>query len=525
MHLFSKKEIDQAQNLVIVFSQLKQLDQTAKEIKVKAESDNELLAKTEGMQFYRQGLAEGGDLYLLKVSPDGKSNRKLQKKFHALASSFSKNSSSDLQFSFLADFSLEQKLQCLKAFLLGLPAYKAHTSSGFKPEKDMDPKERKKNLAVDEAKDDSPKGLAAQLVARAESLKLADDKSDQSLKNIALIQEDDLLEKKLTELQALASSIYLGRELVNERANLMTPTELAAVANLIGEQSEIEVEIFEPAAIEKLGMKAFLEVAKGSDEEARLIVMRYRGKPESDKTLALVGKGVMYDTGGYALKTSKGMFDMFSDMAGSAAVISAIRVLAETKAEVNVTAIVAACENMVSGHAFRNGDIVESMSGKSIEVVNTDAEGRMTLADAVTYAWQKENANYIVDIATLTGAVVVALGDKMTGGLTDDQELWSSLERAMDKSGDLVWRLPFHEEYAELNKSDRADISNISSGQGAGTITGGQFIRAFTGQTPFLHLDIAGTAYLASGDDRSPKGASGVGVELLYNLAKEMFEL
>ncbi len=522
MQLFSHKEIDQSQSLVVVFSELSQLDNTTPEIKEKAEHDSKLFSKKECMQVYRQALDKGGDLYLLQVKQDEESNRKLQKSFHTLATFFTKNSSANLQFLFLAGLSDQQKMQCLKAFLLGLPAYNPHSSSGFKPEKDLETEDKSDTRQTDE-KTENPTEFAAQLLKRAENLELSRNDSDKTLKNMTLIQPAKLNPDLLAELQALASSVYLGRELVNERANLMTPTVLATIARQIGEQSGIEVEIFEPTAIKELGMKAFLEVAKGSDEEPRMIVMRYRGKPGSNKTLALVGKGIMYDSGGYALKTTQGMYSMFGDMAGSAAVISAVRALAESKAEVNVTAIVAACENMVSGHAYRNGDIIESMLGKKIEIFSTDAEGRLTLADAVTYAWQQENADYIVDIATLTGAVVAALGNIMTGGLSDSEELWSALEKATDNSGDLVWRLPFHEEYAELNKSDRADIRNSSAGKGAGTITAGHFVRAFTGNTPFLHLDIAGSSYSEKADDRKPKGASGVGVELLYHLSKEMF--
>ena len=522
MHIFSKKEIDQAQSLVVVFSELSELDKAAAEIKGKADYDSELFTKKESLQLYRQALAAGGDLYLLRLDPDDRSNRKLQKTFNSLASAFLKNSAADLQFSFLTELSDEQKMQSLKAFLLALPAYNPHSTSGFKPDKDQksDNKEDKEAAESTEA----PASLAARLLAAAGELKLADGESEKTLKNMALIQESDLSDDMLTELMALSSSVYLGRELVNERANVMTPTELAAVARLVGEQSGIEVEIFGPDGIRELGMEAFLNVAKGSDEEPRLIVMRYRGKPDSDKTLALVGKGMMYDSGGYGIKTTQGMYSMFGDMAGSAAVIPAIRALAETKAEVNVTVIVAACENMISGHAYRNGDIIGSMLGKTIEIFSTDAEGRLTLADAVTYAWQKEKVDYIVDIATLTGAVVVALGNLMTAALADDEQLWSALEKATGTSGDLVWRLPFHEEYAEQNKSDRADIRNTSGGVGAGTITAGHFVRAFTGNTPFLHLDIAGTAYSESASDRKPKGASGIGVELLYNLSKELFK-
>ena len=522
MHLFSKTEIDQSHSLVVVFSELSELDKAAAEIKKKADYDSELFTKKECLQYYRQALAAGGDLYLLRLDPDDRSNRKLQKTFNRLAAAFLKNSTADLQFFFLADLSAEQKMQSLKAFLLALPAYNPHSTSGFKPEKDQEADEQEDRENAEPA--EVPATLAARLLAAAEEFKLADGKSEKTLKNIALIQEADLPADMLTQLQALTSSIYLGRELVNERANVMTPTELAAVASLIGEHSEIEVEVFELPAIRELKMEAFLNVAKGSDEEPRLIVMRYRGKPDSDKTLALVGKGMMYDSGGYGIKSTQGMYSMFGDMAGSAAVISAIRALAETKAEVNVTAIVAACENMISGHAYRNGDIIGSMLGKTIEIFSTDAEGRLTLADAVTYAWQKEKVDYIVDIATLTGAVVSALGSLMTGAMSDDEELWSALEKASATSGDLVWRLPFHEEYAEQNKSDRADIRNSTAGRGAGTITAGHFVRAFTGTTPFLHLDIAGTSYSDKADDRKPKGASGIGVELLYSLSKELFK-
>ena len=522
MHLFSQKEIDQAQSLVVVFSELSEQDQASDEINTRADNDRELFTKKECLQYYRQALAAGGDLYLLRLDPDDRSNRKLQKTFNALAAVFLTNSAADLQFFFLTEMSDEQRMQSLKAFLLALPVYNPHLTSGLKPDKDQEVDEQEDQETDQSA--EAPATLAARLLAAATDFKLAKDKSEKTLKNIAVIQENDLSEDMLTELQALSTSVYLARELVNERANVMTPTELAAVASLIGEQSGIEVEIFEPAAIRALGMEAFLNVAKGSDEEPRLIVMRYRGKPDSDKTLALVGKGVMYDSGGYGIKTTQSMYRMFGDMAGSAAVISAIRALAETKAEVNVTAIVAACENMISGHAFRNGDIIGSMLGKTIEIFSTDAEGRLTLADAATYAWQIEKVDYIVDIATLTGAVVAALGNLMTGALTDDEELWSALENASDSAGDLVWRLPFHEEYADLNKSDRADIRNSSAGRGAATIAGGHFVRAFTGKTPFLHLDIAGTSYSDSADDRKPKGASGVGVELLYSLSKEMFK-
>ncbi|NLC26190.1 MAG: hypothetical protein GX777_06185, partial [Fastidiosipila sp.] len=250
MQLFSQKEIDQSRSLVVVFSELSQLDNTTPEIKEKAEHDSKLFSKKECMQVYRQALDKGGDLYLLQVKQDEESNRKLQKAFHILATTFTKNSTENLQFLFLASLSDQQKLQCLKAFLLGLPAYNPHSSSGFKPEKDLKTEDKADTRQTDE-KTEKPTEFAAQLLKRAENLELSRNDSDKTLKNMTLIQPAKLNPDLLAELQALASSVYLGRELVNERANLMTPTVLAAIARQIGEQSGIEVEIFEPTAIKE----------------------------------------------------------------------------------------------------------------------------------------------------------------------------------------------------------------------------------------------------------------------------------
>lgn len=519
MQFRSQNSIDQSQSLVIVFddpSALATCDTTVQKI---AKRDAARFKGASHVHVYRHAYTAGGDLFLLFLGTKDRSNRALQKAFHSLAAPFLASSCETLQFAYLADLSEAQKLQSLKAFLLALPVYNPHSTSGYQPLKDTDSDGN--DTATEPLQ--AGAGLAETLLKQANAFKLAADKQGHDLQTIAVVQDDALSDTLQRDLAALTSSIYLSRELINERANAMTPRVLADVAERVGSESGIEVEILNENEIAALGMEAFLSVAKGSDEPPRFIVMRYKGKPESDKTLALVGKGLMYDSGGYAIKPTASMYSMFSDMSGSAAVIGAIRALALTKAKVNVTAIVASCENMISGHAYRNGDIIGSMAGKTIEILNTDAEGRLTLADAVTYAWQKENADYIVDIATLTGAVVVALGDIMTAALADDETLWSAIEAASTQSGDLVWRLPFHEEFARLNKSDRADLKN-SAGRGGGTITAGHFVRAFTGNTPFLHLDIAGTAYTDAAGDRKLKGASGVGVELLYDLAKELFK-
>ncbi|MDO5016500.1 MAG: leucyl aminopeptidase [Eubacteriales bacterium] len=325
-----------------------------------------------------------------------------------------------------------------------------------------------------------------------------------------------------SEIKVMAEAIAHTRMLVNEPANIMTPVRLSEEAKKQGEKYGFEVEVLEPEKIQELGMDAYWSVAKGSDAEPRFIIMRYQNNPDSDKKLGLVGKGLCYDSGGYDIKPGSGMRTMNSDMAGSAAVIGAMSILAGTKAKVNVVALVAACENMISGHAFHCGDIIGSMSGKSIEIMSTDAEGRLTLADAVTYAWKKEGVDAIADIATLTGAVVVALGGHVTGSICDNEELAECIQESSAKCGDLVHRLPMDEEYEAKNKSERADIKN-GGFRGGGSITAGLFVRAFANNLPFLHLDIAGTAYDESGSDLAPKGASGVGAELLAGFAESYF--
>lgn len=350
----------------------------------------------------------------------------------------------------------------------------------------------------------------------------AEEEDQDKLKQITLLTDRPEAEKLLHEANSLARATGLARRLVNEPANIMTPRQLACEAENLAKETGFEIEILGPQAIQDLGMEAYWSVAKGSAEEPRFIIMRYLNNPQSEEILALVGKGLCYDSGGYDLKPGSGMRTMNSDMAGSAAVIATMGALAREKAPVNVVALVAACENMVSGCSFRNGDIIGSLAGKSIEIMSTDAEGRLTLADAVTYAWQKEKATAIVDIATLTGAVIVALADHVTGSISDSDVLWQAAETGSKLSGDKLWRLPIDDDYEEKNKSERADIKN-GGYRGGGSITAGLFVRAFANQTPFLHLDIAGTSYNESGSDRFPKGASGVGAELLYYLSKAFF--
>lgn len=330
-------------------------------------------------------------------------------------------------------------------------------------------------------------------------------------------------EKKARKALQLAMGIRIARRLVNEPANVMSPERLAQEARALSQEHGFEIEVFDEQQIQEMGMEAFWSVAKGSDAPPRFMVMRYMNNPDTQEVLALVGKGLTYDSGGYALKPAQGMDTMFCDMGGAGAVIGAISSLAAMKAKVNVVALVAACENMISGHAYRNGDIIGSLAGKFIEVVNTDAEGRLTLADAITYAATVIKADKIIDIATLTGAVGVALGNQITGVVADDEGIWQAISKASEASGDKVWRLPHFPHLEKQNKSERADIKN-SGGRPAGTATAALFCRAFAFGVPWGHLDIAGTAYSEKASAKAPLGATGVGAELLTRAAIGLFE-
>lgn len=340
---------------------------------------------------------------------------------------------------------------------------------------------------------------------------------------IGNISEEKKLEAEeyIKEAKILVKATFLARNLINEPANVIYPETLGKAAKKYGNEYGFEVEIFDKEAIEKLDMKAFLSVARGSINEPRLIVMRYFGD-ENNKSeiLGLVGKGLTYDSGGYSLKTNESMVTMKCDMGGAGAVIGAIAAIAKRKLKVNIVAVVAACENLISGNAYKPGDIIGSMAGKTIEVLNTDAEGRLTLADAVYYTIQKEKVSKVIDIATLTGAALVALGTTTTAVVTNNSEFYKEIEEASKKSGEKIWLLPAFDDYKKLIKSDIADLKNIG-GKNAGTITAGLFIGEFAGDKPWLHLDIAGTGWADSDKDYYAKGGTGVGVRTLYYLAKE----
>ena len=338
------------------------------------------------------------------------------------------------------------------------------------------------------------------------------------------IESDSLeaAEESMEEAKVIVETTLLARDLVNEPANVLYPETLAEAAEDCGRRYAFEVEVLDEVQIEELEMEAFLSVAQGSEKAPRFIVMRYFGDEENkSEILGLVGKGLTYDSGGYSLKPNDGMVTMKCDMGGAAAVIGAISAIAERKLKLNVVAVIAACENMISGGAYKPGDIIGSMAGKTIEVLNTDAEGRLTLVDAVHYIISRENVSRVIDVATLTGAALVALGTTTTAVVTYDCRFYEELESAAGEAGENIWMLPAFEEYKKLIKSEVADVKN-TGGRYGGTITAGLFIGEFVQNKPWLHLDIAGTAWTEKEREYYSAGGTGAGVRTLYYLAKNI---
>lgn len=311
--------------------------------------------------------------------------------------------------------------------------------------------------------------------------------------------------------------VFFTRDLVNMPSQDLYPETLAKFAKEKLETVGVKVTVLEEEEIEKIGMKAFLSVARGSENRPRFIVMEYLNDSDSSEKLALVGKGVTYDTGGYSIKPSEGMKTMFCDMGGAGTVIGTMYALAKNNIKTNVYGVVAACENSISGNAYKPGDVIGSLAGKSIEVDNTDAEGRLTLADAVYYSSTVLKVDKIIDLATLTGACLVALNEFYTGSVTNNQELFNEVLEASKKAGEPIWQLPTSDEFRALNNSRVADIKN-SGGRLGGTISAGLFIEAFVNKTPWVHLDIAGTAYLSKAYGYLPLGATGVHVKTLVEM-------
>ncbi len=324
------------------------------------------------------------------------------------------------------------------------------------------------------------------------------------------------LERGITRGRILAESTNFARELVNEPSNSMTPTILAERAREMASRNGLEIDVLDEARMKELNMHAILGVGRGSDEPARLLVLRYspEGAPD-DRTIAIVGKGVTFDSGGISIKPADGMERMKYDMAGAAAALGAMRAIAQLQPKVNVIAVTPLVENMPSGRALKPGDILKGMSGRAIEILNTDAEGRLILSDALTYA-RRLGATELVDLATLTGAVSVALGSVNAAILGTDDALVASVIEAGRAAGERLWRLPLDMEYREVVRSDIADLKN-STGRPAGTIMAAHFLREFAEDTPWAHLDIAGVAWQAEKRSHLSKGPTGFGVRTLVN--------
>ena len=325
----------------------------------------------------------------------------------------------------------------------------------------------------------------------------------------------------VAEAQIVCAGVCLARDLVNAPGNVKSPQDLAERCRLEGLAAGCTCTILHRQEIEDEGMGALLGVAQGSMREPCLIILEYRGAGEH-APLALVGKAVVFDSGGISLKPAEKMDEMKMDMAGGAAVLGAITAAARLRLPINLVAIIPAVENLPSGHAIRPGDILTSLSQKTIEVLNTDAEGRLILADAITYA-QRYQPEALIDVATLTGAAIVALGHQASAILGTHQPLIDSLIAAGERSNERLWQLPLWDDYDQLIKSDVADIKN-SGGRPAGTITGAAFLKAFAGEKPWAHLDIAGTAWEEKGRPGIPKGGSGVGVRLLIDFLRARTE-
>lgn len=356
-----------------------------------------------------------------------------------------------------------------------------------------------------------------------EGFKTTSNEIDVSLTTVTFITTADAQEVQTAGTLGMvnADAVNEARTLVNMPPNILTATKMADYARELALRYDFEMDVLGKAEMEELGMGAILAVNQGSVEEPQLIVLKYQATERWEDVVGLVGKGVTYDTGGYSLKPREGMVGMKGDMGGAAAVLGAMRIIGESRPKKNVLAVIASTDNMISGTAFKPDDVITSLSGKTIEVLNTDAEGRLVLADAVTYAKQA-GASYLIDVATLTGGVIVALGHDKTGTLTNNQAFYKQFEEAAEETGEFIWQLPLTEnDKKRIRKSAVADVNN-SPGRDGHMIFGGGFVGEFVGETPWIHVDIAGTSEAASPHVLGPKGATGVMVRTLAMLIERL---
>jgi leucyl aminopeptidase len=350
------------------------------------------------------------------------------------------------------------------------------------------------------------------------------DGDDAALRAEVSLAVDDVAaaRKALAPRDAVVDGVIMARELVNEPPNVLYPIEFARRASQLRKLG-VEVEILDVKAMTKLGMGALLGVAQGSTQPGRTVIMRWNGGKRGDAPVAFIGKGVCFDTGGISIKGASGMEDMKGDMGGAACVVGLMHALAARKAKVNAVGAIGLVENMPDGNAQRPGDIVTSMSGQTIEIINTDAEGRLVLADVLWYVAKKFKPKFMVDLATLTGAIMVALGTEYAGLFSNNDELAERLSKVGQETGERVWRMPLGPEYDKLVDSQFADMKN-TGGRHGGSITAAQFLQRFVDDTPWAHLDIAGTAMGAPKTEINQSWGSGYGVRLLERLVAEYYE-
>ena len=326
------------------------------------------------------------------------------------------------------------------------------------------------------------------------------------------------------KFKALEQGTFYARDLVSEPGNVLHPDEYAKRIKSLKKYG-LKINIYDQKKLKRLGMNALLGVGQGSIRGSYLVTMEWKGARNSSRPLAFIGKGVCFDTGGYSLKPAKFMEDMTYDMAGSAAVVGLMKNLALRKAKINAVGVVGLVENMVSGNAQRPGDIVKSYSGKTIEILNTDAEGRLVLADAITFTEKKFKPKFMIDLATLTGAIIVSLGSEYAGLFSNDDKLSNELIKAGEKVEEKLWRMPLHKNFDKLINSKNADMQNINYVGGAGSTTAAQFLQRFIlNKTPWAHLDIAGMAFSKYGGALNSGGATGYGVRLLNQLIEDYYE-
>ena len=343
----------------------------------------------------------------------------------------------------------------------------------------------------------------------------------EDIKEILIVERDKdklpALERGTHRGKVMAEATSLARDMVNEPANHMTPSRMAEVAKEIAAKGKLEINVFDSNEMETMGMGALLGVSRGSEQAPKFITLSYKGNESSGSAIGFIGKGITFDSGGICIKPSKNMDEEKGDMSGGAAVVAALSAIAQLKPKINVVGVIPSAENLPSGRALKPGDVVKAMNGKTIEVKDTDCEGRLILADALSYA-VKQGLSPLVDLATLTGTCGVALGTEYSGAFSNNQELMDSVFRAAGRAGEKLWQLPLPEEYKEQVKSEIADIKNIGEGYG-GTITAALFLSEFVDNTPWVHLDIAYTALSAKESGYLVKGATGMGVRTLVELA------